>query len=67
MRDFRTLQVWHKSRPLTLEVYQVTCGLPREELHGLTTQSSDYERLAESATEVKRMLTALIFKLKADG
>jgi four helix bundle protein len=30
-------------------------------------KSSDYERLDQSATVVKRMLTALILKLKADG
>jgi len=29
--------------------------------------SSDYERLARNATEVKRMLTSFIQKLKADG
>ncbi|HEY7306655.1 MAG TPA: four helix bundle protein [Bryobacteraceae bacterium] len=30
-------------------------------------KSSDHERLDQSATVVKRMLTALILKLKADG
>jgi four helix bundle protein len=30
-------------------------------------KSDDYERLDESATELKRMLTALILKLKADS
>jgi four helix bundle protein len=119
MRNFRTLQVWQKAHQLTLKVYQVTSGFPREELYGLITQmrrscssiaanlaegcgrngeaelarfssialgsaseleyhlllardlnflkSDDYERLDESATELKRMLTALILKLKADS
>jgi four helix bundle protein len=119
MRNFRTLQVWQKAHQLTLKVYQVTSGFPREELYGLITQmrrscssiaanlaegcgrngeaelarfssialgsaseleyhlllardlnflkSDDYERLDESAAELKRMLTALILKLKADS
>ena len=104
---------------LTLGVYQVTAGFPREELYGLTTQmrrasssiaanlaegcgrngdaelnrfcsialgsaselqyflrlardlhllaGGDYDRLAETTTEVKRMLTGLVQKLKAVG
>ena len=38
MRDFRNLQVWDKGHRLTLDVYQATTSLPREELYGLTSQ-----------------------------
>ncbi|MGH2532435.1 MAG: four helix bundle protein [Thermomicrobiales bacterium] len=37
-RDFRTLGVWEKSHRVTLAVYRVTKGFPREELFGLTSQ-----------------------------
>lgn len=117
MGNFRNLQVWQKSHQLTLEVYQVTAGFPREELYGLTSQirrscssiaanvaegcgrngeaelarfcsialgsasereyhlllakdlnfikSDDHQHLDQSATEIKRMLAALILKLRA--
>jgi four helix bundle protein len=38
MRNFRNLHVRRKSHELTLEVYQITRGFPREELYGLTSQ-----------------------------
>ena len=38
MKDFHELKVWQKAHQLTLAVYQVTAGFPREELYGLTTQ-----------------------------
>ena len=38
MRDFRELKVWSKSHRLTLDVYGVTAGSPREEMYGLTSQ-----------------------------
>lgn len=38
MRDFRELKVWQKAHRLTLAVYRITSGFPREELYGLTSQ-----------------------------
>ncbi len=38
MKDFRKLKVWERSHGLTLEVYGLTRGLPKEELFGLTSQ-----------------------------
>ena len=38
MRDFHTLKVWERAHLLTLTVYKLTRGLPREELYGLTSQ-----------------------------
>lgn len=38
MQDFRNLKVWHKAHALTLRVYEVTAGFPREEQFGLTSQ-----------------------------
>ena len=38
MQDFRKLKVWNKAHQLTLLVYSVTKGFPREELYGLTSQ-----------------------------
>ena len=38
MRDFKKLQVWEKSHQLTLAVYRVSAGLPKEEMYGLTSQ-----------------------------
>lgn len=38
MRAFRELKVWEKGRRLTLAVYKVTGGFPRDELYGLTSQ-----------------------------
>ncbi|HMO64437.1 MAG TPA: four helix bundle protein [Verrucomicrobiota bacterium] len=38
MQDFRQLQVWQKGHQLSLQVYRVTRGFPREEMFGLTSQ-----------------------------
>ncbi len=38
MRDFRSMQVWHKAHALTLEVYRVSSAFPRQETFGLTSQ-----------------------------
>ena len=38
MKDFRSLKVWERSHQLTLDVYGVTAGFPREERYGLTSQ-----------------------------
>ena len=38
MRDFRNLEVWKKSHEMTLALYQVTDGFPKDELFGLTSQ-----------------------------
>ena len=38
MRDYHQLLVWEKSHQLTLEVYQVTKGLPSSEQQGLTRE-----------------------------
>lgn len=38
MQDFRNLKVWEKSHWLTLQVYKVTKGFPKEELFTLTQQ-----------------------------
>jgi 23S rRNA-intervening sequence protein len=38
VKDFRELKDWQKAHELTLAVYQVTAGFPREELFGLTAQ-----------------------------
>ena len=38
MKDFRTLKVWERAHLLTLSVYKLTRGLPKEELYGLTSQ-----------------------------
>ena len=38
MKDFRKQKVWQKSHKLTLEIYKVTMGFPRNELYGLTSQ-----------------------------
>jgi four helix bundle protein len=118
VKDFRELKVWQKAHQLTLAVYHVTTGFPREELYGLTSQirrscssipanlaegcgrngdaefarfcsiaagsaseleyhlllardldlidDRDHQDLAEQTMEVKRMLTALLQKLKAE-
>jgi four helix bundle protein len=67
MKDFRDLKVWQKGHVLTLEVYRVTRGFPKEELYGLTSQirrsaSSVPANIAEGAArdgdaEFKRFLT----------
>lgn len=38
MRDFREIKVWEKGHALTLDIYRVTSGFPREETYGLTSQ-----------------------------
>ena len=38
MKSFRNLVVWQKAHALTLAVYRVTRGFPKEELFGLTSQ-----------------------------
>ena len=38
MKDFRELKVWEKGHSLTMAVYGVTAGFPKEELYGLTSQ-----------------------------
>ena len=78
MRDFHGLSVWKKAHDLTAELDSVTRTLPREELFGLTSQIrrsaasvllDNEKHLAheEKVTEVKRMLTALMTKVRADG
>src|SRR4029077_1460198 len=38
MRNYRDLQVWNKAHNLTLELYRVSRGFPREEVYGVTSQ-----------------------------
>jgi len=38
MKDFRELKVWEKGHSLTMAVYRVTAGFPRDEVYGLTGQ-----------------------------
>ncbi len=38
MKDFKELKVWEKSHLLTLKIYEVTSGFPKEEQYGLTSQ-----------------------------
>lgn len=38
MKDFRELKVWEKSHELTLEIYRMTAGFPKDEQYGLTSQ-----------------------------
>ena len=38
MRNYRELQVWNKAHNLTLELYRVSRGFPREEMYGVTNQ-----------------------------
>jgi four helix bundle protein len=38
MKDFRSLDVWHKAHELTLAVYSATKAFPSEERYGLTSQ-----------------------------
>jgi len=118
VKDFHELKVWQKAHQLTLAVYQITAGFPREELYGLTSQlrrcsasipanvaegcgrsgdaelarfcsiamgsaseleyhlllakdlklikAKDHVELSLRATELKRMLTGLLQKLKAN-
>ena len=38
MRNYRDLQVWSKVHGLTLELYRISQGFPREEMFGVTSQ-----------------------------
>ncbi|MBI4654993.1 MAG: four helix bundle protein [Nitrospirae bacterium] len=38
MKDFRELKVWERGHKLTLKIYKITSGFPREEMYGLTSQ-----------------------------
>ncbi len=38
MKDFRDLKVWERGHKLTLQIYKITSGFPREEIYGLTSQ-----------------------------
>ena len=38
MRDYRNLQTWTKAHKLTLDLYQISRGFPKEEIYGLTSQ-----------------------------
>ena len=38
MRNYRDLQVWNKAHNLTLELYGLSRGFPREEIYGVTSQ-----------------------------
>ena len=38
MQSFRNLRVWEKSHRLTLDVYSLSKGFPRDEMYGLTSQ-----------------------------
>ena len=38
MKDFRQLKVWDKAHQLTLAIYKVTKGFPKEEMYGLASQ-----------------------------
>jgi four helix bundle protein len=38
VQDFRDLKVWQKAHELTLAVYRVTAGFPREEQYGIVSQ-----------------------------
>ena len=38
MHNFKKLMVWEKAHSLTVDMYRVTHGFPKEELYGLTSQ-----------------------------
>jgi four helix bundle protein len=38
VKDFRELKVWQKAHELTLAVYEITAGFPKDERYGLTSQ-----------------------------
>jgi four helix bundle protein len=38
MKDFRNLLVWEKAHKLTLKIYTLSKGFPKEEMYGLTSQ-----------------------------
>jgi len=67
MKDFRKLNVWQKAHRLTLRIYRNTQRFPADERFGLgLLEKTEYTELQNATTEVKRMLTSLISKLKAD-
>ena len=37
-QSFRDLTVWQRSIQLATAIYRLTCGFPREEMYGLTSQ-----------------------------
>jgi four helix bundle protein len=41
MQDFRKIQAWQENRELTVRVYRITAGFPREERFGLVSQMRD--------------------------
>ena len=67
MKDYRKIQAWQRSHPLTVEIYRLTKLFPKEEMFGLTSQmqraaSSIPANIAEGAgrdgaAELKRFLT----------
>lgn len=76
MQDYHQLQVWPKSHQLTLRVYRATASFPKAEVFGLTSpirravvavvdlSSRSFSEWLSAATEVKRMLTGLLKRLK---
>lgn len=66
MKDYRKIQVWRRSHPLTVEIYRLTKLFLRDEMFGLTSQmrraaSSIPANIAEGAgregdAEFKRFL-----------
>lgn len=38
MRDYKKVVAWQRADKLTIEVYRITRGFPREEIYGLTAQ-----------------------------
>jgi four helix bundle protein len=38
VKGFKELKVWRKAHEMTVAVYGITRGFPREELYGLTSQ-----------------------------
>lgn len=67
VKDFREVKVWQRSHQITVELYQVTKGFPKDELFGLTSQmrraaSSIPANIAEGCgrdgdAELKRFLS----------
>lgn len=40
LESYRDLKVWQRAIEMTLSIYRVTTGFPKEEMFGLTTQNS---------------------------
>jgi four helix bundle protein len=38
MKNYRSLKVWERAHAMTLAVYRISTGFPREERYGLTSQ-----------------------------